>query len=84
MTNPFKVETVRCAGPGCVNVRREVNYWFRIRMAAAVDQAPANFVCTPYAGAGELEQDDHPVCGQACAQKLFEQFLAGAATRGGR
>lgn len=78
MSNPYKVETVRCAGPGCANVRRETNHWFRIRMSPSGEHAAANFVCTPYAAVDELDEDDYPVCGQACAQKLFDQFLADA------
>ncbi len=70
MSNPFAVETVRCAGPGCEAVRRECNHWFVVFL---VD---AEFHCYPLDVDGELDPAERPVCGQACAQKLFEKFLS--------
>jgi len=66
--NPYLVTTVKCAAPGCANVRREANHWFVI----STDQ---RFTCRPYSAAG-LRSTDEPACGQACAQKLFERYLA--------
>ncbi len=68
--NPHLITTVKCAGPGCVNIRRESNHWFLI----TVDRD--KFTCRPYVSAQPLRQSDRPVCGQACAQKVFERFLA--------
>ena len=70
--NPHVVTTVKCAGPGCTNVRRESNHWFLARLDHD------RFICRPYVPARGLRQRDQPVCGQACAQKLFERFLARA------
>jgi hypothetical protein len=67
--NPHLVTTVKCAAPGCTNVRREANHWFVI----SVEQ---RFTCRPYSAAAGLRSTDGPVCGQSCAQKLFERYLA--------
>ncbi len=67
--NSHLVTTVKCAAPGCSNVRREANHWFVI----SVEQ---RFTCRPYSAAPRLRPLDQPACGQACAQKLFERYLA--------
>jgi len=67
--NPHLVTTVKCAAPGCTNVRREANHWFVI----SVEQ---RFTCRPYSAVAHLRPTDEPACGQACAQKLFERYLA--------
>jgi hypothetical protein len=68
--NPHLITTVQCAGPGCANFRRESNHWFLTTLDGD------KFICRPYVPAQELQQSDLPVCGQACAQKVFERFLA--------
>lgn len=70
MSNPYKVATVRCAGPNCEAVRKEVNHWF------VVSTINGRFVAEPFESWGDLDTHDNPVCGQACAQKLFEQYLS--------
>jgi len=70
--NPHLVVTAKCAGPGCANVRRESNHWFLVTIE------PDKFICRPYFPAQSLNAADQPACGQACAQKLLEQFLSGA------
>jgi hypothetical protein len=67
--NPHLVTTAKCAAPGCANVHREANHWFVI----SVEQ---RFTCRPYFAAARLRPLDQPACGQACAQKLFERYLA--------
>lgn len=69
-SNPHLVLTVKCAGPGCANIRRESNHWFLITVE------PGTFICRPFSSTINLQGDDKPVCGQACAQKLLECFLA--------
>ena len=74
MSNPFAVETVRCAGPGCMNVRREANHWFVVKFPES--ELMKVFSCKPFEVGYKLRKYDHPACGGACAQKLFEQFLS--------
>jgi hypothetical protein len=69
LRNPHLVATVKCAAPGCTNVRRETNHWF-------VTSAEQRFTCRPYLAMSDLRFADEPACGQACAQKLFERYLA--------
>lgn len=69
--NPHLVITVKCAGPGCPNVRRESNHWFLITLERD------SFFCRPYLPACGLGPLDLPVCGNSCAQKLLDRFLAG-------
>jgi hypothetical protein len=69
LRNPHLVATVKCAAPGCTNVRRETNHWF-------VTSAEQRFTCRPYVVMADLRSADEPACGQACAQKLFERYLA--------
>jgi endogenous inhibitor of DNA gyrase (YacG/DUF329 family) len=83
MSNPHEIKTVKCAH--CGKVRQEANHWF----VAAVEGG--RFRCRPMApfvvagakekiGAGRcLKQSERPVCGQECAQKHFERYLAGEA-----
>jgi hypothetical protein len=84
MSNPHEIKTVKCAH--CGKVRQEANHWF----VAAVEGG--RFRCRPMAplavaganqkipGAGRrLKQSELPVCGQECAQKFFERYLAGEA-----
>jgi|GEM_PF-1567982 hypothetical protein len=68
--NPHLVVTAKCAAPGCTNVHRDANHWF----VTSIHQH--RFVCRPYSPASALHLADEPVCGQACAQKLFEKYLA--------
>lgn len=82
MNNPHEIKTVRCAH--CGTVRREANHWFAILVAG--DQ----FRCSPLAALATrqrgqtkpadlprgLRRDEAPACGQQCAQKIFEKFLA--------
>lgn len=68
--NPHLVTTVKCAGPGCANVRREANHWF----VTTIEEN--KFICRPYIPSLGLKETDEPACGQACAQKLMERFLA--------
>jgi len=70
MGNPYTIQTVRCAGPNCEAVRKEVNHWF------VVSTINGRFIAEPFESWGDLDAHDHPVCGQACAQKLFEQYLS--------
>lgn len=68
VSNPFSVTTVRCAGPGCDAVRRDVNHWF------VTAEIKGGFHCFPFDYV-MLNNSDKPVCGQQCAQKVFEQWL---------
>lgn len=70
LRNPHLVVTVKCAGPGCTNVRRESNHWFLITIELGT------FICRPFSSTIDLQEIDKPVCGHACAQKLLECFLA--------
>jgi hypothetical protein len=72
--NPFTVQTVRCAGPGCTNVRREANHWFVTRSIGVEEKR--RFLCFPFAPGYKLKKFDEPACGGACAQKLFEKYLS--------
>ncbi len=69
LRNPHLITTVKCAAPGCTNVRRQANHWFVI----SVEQ---RFTCRPFSSTADLRPIDEPACGQACAQKLFERYLA--------
>jgi len=72
MANKYVIETVRCAGPGCDAVRKEANHWF-----LCVDDGDL-FFCRKFGK--KIEDEESPVCGQACAQKLFEQWLQKTST----
>jgi hypothetical protein len=68
--NPHLVTNVKCAAPGCTNVRRQANHWFVV----TVEQH--RFICRPFLSATSLRLADLPACGQACAQKLLERYLS--------
>lgn len=79
MPNPHEIRTMRCAH--CGTVRREANHWFGIVIAGS------GFHCAPFLfetiQCGErpvmslrkLRKEEQPVCGQQCAQKIFEKYL---------
>jgi hypothetical protein len=67
--NPHLVTAAHCAGPNCLNVRREANHWF------VVEVKDGRFSCWPFDKICLLEHMK-PVCGRECAQRLFEQFLS--------
>jgi hypothetical protein len=69
LRNPHLVTTVKCAAPGCTNVRREANHWF-------LTSADQRFTCLEYSASAKWRATDEPAFGQACAQKLFEKYLA--------
>src|SRR5258708_37171064 len=75
--NPYMVLTVRCAGAGCTNVRGHANHWFVTSVEEGV------FVCRAYSSRISLREHDEPVCGQACAQKVFEKWLQKSVDCGG-
>ena len=81
MSNPHEVKTVKCAHCGAVH--QEANHWFVILVSQG------KFRCAPCLGfsargdsgpqAGlvrRLHSAEQPVCGQQCAQKVFEKYLA--------
>ena len=68
--NPHVITTVKCAAPGCTNVRRQANHWF---VTSVVRE---RFICRHFLPCAELRPTDEPACGQACAQKLLERYLA--------
>ena len=55
--NPHLVTTVKCAAPGCTNVRREANHWF-------VTSADQRFTCRPYSATADLRSTDERACGR--------------------
>ena len=69
--NPYVTPAVRCAGPGCEHVRKEANHWFVVAISHTL-----TFCCFPYRPELlPLNPWELPVCGQACAQKLFEHWM---------
>lgn len=82
MRNLHEIRTVRCAQ--CGKLRQDANHWFVV----AVEQG--RFYCMPLGTASwsshcslhlehRLKVDQQPACGQHCAQKLFERYLAAEA-----
>lgn len=74
--NQYSVSTVRCSGPKCEQVKRLTNHWWIVRVGLSdrITCAPA-FVSYAYRPDEELLDDERPVCGQQCAQRLYERFL---------
>jgi hypothetical protein len=86
MSNPHEVKTVKCAH--CGKVRQETNHWFvsavergRFRCRLLVPQTPAGTNGRPVGTGHNLKKFEEPACGQQCAQKLFERYLASEAIR---
>jgi hypothetical protein len=86
MHNSHEVKTVKCAC--CGTVRQEANHWFVITTAGSGFRC-APLIRRPNYGRGDrvltvprrLRKSDQPVCGQQCAQKVFERYLAQQDTR---
>lgn len=81
MYNPYEVKTVKCAY--CGTVRQEANHWFVITMTGSGFRC-APLKAQPSSGHGDatltirrrLRKSEQPACGQQCAQKVFERYLA--------
>jgi endogenous inhibitor of DNA gyrase (YacG/DUF329 family) len=87
MTNSHMIKTVKCAH--CGKTREQANHWFvlavvsgKFRCRPLASSVPAANQ-TPSCGTPgpRLKESDEPVCGQQCAQKLFERYLAGEMIR---
>lgn len=75
--NPFVRPQYHCAGPKCEQIKKSGNHWFVIwEHDGAFTVFPLALRTYPDA----MLPTDQPVCGQACAQKLFEAWMARAAT----
>ena len=71
MANPHIV----CAGPNCGAIRKEANHWFVIKFPGTENKV---FHCEPLTDPKNLRPWNKPVCGQSCAQKLFDTWMAKA------
>jgi hypothetical protein len=78
--NPHVVTSIRCAGPNCQAVRKEANHWFLVTLIEKSEGVDAAFYCRALEP-DDLQPEEKPVCGQACAQKIFEHWLATAGTQ---
>lgn len=76
--NNNMVETIKCAGPGCHKTRTAIDPWFVTVIVRDV------FSCRRYAPTRPLSRLEQPVCGQACAVRLFDSYLSGAHSSIGR
>jgi hypothetical protein len=65
------INTVICAGPGCHKTRIGSDPWFVTVIVRDV------FTCQRYTPSRPLGCLEQPVCGQACAVRLFDSYLAG-------
>jgi hypothetical protein len=70
--NIYAVSAIKCAGPGCPKTRATADPWF----VTVIDHDV--FSCRPYAPSLRLGRSEQPVCGQACAVRLFDRFLSDA------
>jgi hypothetical protein len=76
----FQCKATHAGGMRCSSVRRDANHWFVIWLDA--DGADGLCFCTvPFdeeaiAELKALGADPHWVCGQSCAQRLYERYLA--------
>jgi hypothetical protein len=69
--NAYGVSSIRCAAPTCTNVREKLEqHWFVTLVSEG------EFTCRRYDPKRPLHSSDQPVCGQACALKLFDRYLA--------
>jgi len=77
MPNEFQSQVIRCSGPNCQETRKSTNHWFII----SIDEEPSDpiFACWPLDMDSieefGLSKEQRPVCGQSCAQKLFEDWM---------
>lgn len=72
------VSTIKCAGPGCQKTRAAADPWFVTVIARDV------FTCRRFAPSRPLRRFEQPVCGQACAVRLFDGYLSGTQSSSSR
>lgn len=77
--NAHEITTIKCGN--CGRLRQETNHWFVVRVERGTFRCVLLAAMTMTA-AKKLKSNDWPACGQQCAQKLFEQYMAQTATRG--
>lgn len=76
MTHPAQLNTVRCMAAPCEQIKRESNHWFVVSLTLdEPESGGTGFTCIRYTSGMEIYEGEKPVCGSACAQKLFEKFL---------
>lgn len=70
------INTVRCDGPGCENVRRDANHWFRaVEISTSTEK---RFLIDAW-DAGPLmtadEDKELHLCSEACAVKRMSERI---------
>jgi hypothetical protein len=68
--NPHLVTTVKCAAPGCTNVRREANHWFVILLSSVL-----------LAGRIRLSRTCVPLTNRLAARHVLKSFLKNISQR---
>jgi phage FluMu protein Com len=72
MNSLHEVKTVRCAQ--CGRLKLDAAFWF------VANEEHGTFRCEPL-GERKSKRRQEPACGQHCAQKLFERYLAAETMR---
>lgn len=65
----MNIQTVKCDGPGCDQIRRDVNHWF------ICWRESDRFMIAPWNNSLARELDVLHACGSACVLKLVAAFL---------
>lgn len=78
LPNPFLKVEIRCAVPGCNQIKKQTNHWFVVRrvMQSYPDKNLIFSVFRFDDGLLRKYPESLPVCGQACLQKLTSHFLS--------
>lgn len=83
MNNSHEIRTVRCAQ--CGEFRQEANHWFVVTVKAGRFNCMPLGISAPFHVLSHHEQrlksNQQPACGQLCAQRLFERYLAAHASQ---
>jgi hypothetical protein len=62
----------KCDGPGCTNVRKETNHWFKI-FFQHIDSL--TFTVTNWNYEHELSKKVYFACGEACLLKIISEHI---------
>jgi hypothetical protein len=68
-----KITTVRCAGPGCVEVKKEGNNWLMGTMEFSEGKV---LVRVEHLEISRMKDDDYGWCGVGCLSKSVAHFVA--------
>ena len=77
----MKVDSFKCDGPGCSNLKGAANHWFRVKVSTG------EFHIVKWNESGtchfqEIDIQEFHVCSESCAAKLMSKAIGAGVSAG--